>query len=283
MTELVVRRLLIDLQTPFAARWCGGDAFRSAFFNALSMSFPVGEQYFIDSVRRGLQALPDDKRQDLAPEVQAFIGQEATHRRLHSLFNAHLEQQGLHNGIAARAAARIRRQAGYDLRNHVAGTAATEHFTALFADWLLRHPEVLDGAEPRLKLLWQWHSAEESEHRSTAFDVYQRLGGSHLWRVRVFRYVSVVFLVDVLLQTLHNLWRGGSWWHARTWLSGWRVLMSRDGLLRGNFGGWRAYTDRGFHPRQLDDRLSREWLQAHARDFTVVGPVSASAPAGVTA
>ena len=34
MTDLVVRRLLIDLSQPFDRRWNGGDAFRSAFFNA---------------------------------------------------------------------------------------------------------------------------------------------------------------------------------------------------------------------------------------------------------
>lgn len=55
MTDLVVRKLLIDLTAPFPARWNGGDAFRSAFFNALSMSFPLGEQYFIDSVRAGIK------------------------------------------------------------------------------------------------------------------------------------------------------------------------------------------------------------------------------------
>ena len=58
MTDLVVRRLLIDLETAFAQRWNGGDAFRSAFFSALSMSFPVGEQFFIDSVREGVKKLP---------------------------------------------------------------------------------------------------------------------------------------------------------------------------------------------------------------------------------
>ena len=46
MKILPVRRLLIDLQTPFTRDWNGGDAFRSAFFNALSMSFPAGEQFF---------------------------------------------------------------------------------------------------------------------------------------------------------------------------------------------------------------------------------------------
>ena len=58
MTDLVVRRLLIDLETPFARHWNGGDAFRSAFFNALSMSFPLGEQYFMDSVRNGCLLYP---------------------------------------------------------------------------------------------------------------------------------------------------------------------------------------------------------------------------------
>ena len=94
MTDLVVRRLLIDLETPFARHWNGGDAFRTAWFNALSMSFPVGEQFFIDSVKMGLKALPDDRREAMAGEIQGFIGQEATHRRIHALFNDQPQAQG---------------------------------------------------------------------------------------------------------------------------------------------------------------------------------------------
>ena len=109
MTELVVRRLLIDLQTPFARRWNGGDAFRSALFNALSMSFPVGEQFFIDSVRRGMKALLADEREAREREVQGFIGQEATHRRIHALFNTHLERQGLVDHWQPRILRRLRR------------------------------------------------------------------------------------------------------------------------------------------------------------------------------
>ena len=62
MSELAVRKLLVDLNTPFDTRWCGGDAFKSAFFNALSMSFPVGEQFFIDSVREGAKQMYDATR-----------------------------------------------------------------------------------------------------------------------------------------------------------------------------------------------------------------------------
>ena len=89
-------------------------------------------------------------------------------------------------------------------------TAATEHLTALFADWLQHHPEALAGAEPRLQTLWMWHAAEEAEHRSTAFDVYRAAGGSHEWRVRLLRYVTFMFFADVTRQTLRNLWHDGS-------------------------------------------------------------------------
>jgi predicted metal-dependent hydrolase len=181
MTELVVRRLLVDLATPFEARWNGGDAFRSAFFSALSMSFPLGEQYFIDSVRTCFKALPEEQREKFAAEVQGFIGQEATHRRIHQLFNGHLERMGYVNKIEVIGAKRIQKAAHLDPRMHLAATAAVEHFTALFADWMLRHPEALEGAEERLQTLWLWHSAEESEHRSTAFNIYQASGGGPGW------------------------------------------------------------------------------------------------------
>ena len=77
MTTLTVRRLMIDLDTPLGATSCG-DAFRTAFFSALSMSFPAGEQLFIDSIRKGMAQLTEVQRAAHAAEVQGFIGQEAT-------------------------------------------------------------------------------------------------------------------------------------------------------------------------------------------------------------
>jgi predicted metal-dependent hydrolase len=271
MTDLVVRQLLIDLKTPFEARWNGGDAFRSAFFNALSMSFPVGEQYFIDSVRNALRSLPESERLRFAPEVQAFVGQEATHRRIHALFNGHLERLGYRNAIEAWASSRLQANAHRDVRVHVAATAATEHFTAIFANWMMRHPEALQGAEPRLQTLWLWHAAEECEHRSTAFDVYTAVSGDHGWRIRIFRYISVIFLWDVLRQTLRNLWHDGSLWHSSTWRSGAKLLFARDGMIRGNFGLWRDYLAPDFHPSQQDATLAKQWLRDHAQQFAVVG------------
>lgn len=271
MTDLVVRRLMIDLDAPLPARWCGGDAFRTAFFDALSMSFPVGEQYFIDSVRNAWRTLPEGQRARFADAVQGFVGQEATHRRVHAAFNAHLARRGLVNHIERRALRRIRANAHRDARVHLAATAATEHFTAVFAGWLMRHPEVLDGVEPRLRLLWTWHAAEESEHRAVAFDLYQACSGDHRWRLRLYRWVTVVFLTDLLAQTVSNLWRDRSLLRPSTWRSGWRLLFARDSLLRGNWRQWRAYLSPDFHPSQSDGADAARWLREHADVARPVG------------
>lgn len=271
MTDLVVRKLLIDMATPFPARWNGGDAFRSAFFGALSMSFPLGEQYFIDSVRNGMKTLPADIQQGFAKEIQGFIGQEATHRRLHGLFNGHLEKLGFSNELERRAARRMQNNAHRDVRVHVGATAATEHLTAIFADWMLRHPEALEGAEPRLQTLWLWHSAEESEHRSTAFDVYKAMNGSENWRLRIFRYITITFLADVTRQTIRNLWHDKSLFSWSTWRSAYKLLLAPDGMFRGNYQLWRAYMSADFHPCQQDASLSQQWLKDNTALYTAVG------------
>ncbi len=276
MTDLVVRRLLIDLEAPIARQWNGGDAFRTAWFNALSMSFPVGEQFFIDSVKLGVKALPEDRREAMAADIQGFIGQEATHRRIHALFNGQLEAQGHHNAWAERAARRMKRLEGLDPRHWVAATAATEHITAIFAEWMLAHPECLDGAEPRLRTLWTWHAAEEAEHRSIAFDLYVALGGNEVWRHRFMRIVTLHFLSDVFRQTIRNLWHDGELFKPRTWRSGWQLLFARGGLIRSIYTPWKRYFAPGFHPSQQDASAAERWLRENGDSYTVVGRSAAA-------
>lgn len=271
MSQLVVRRLLIDLQTPLPRHWCANDAFRTAFFNALSMSFPVGEQFFIDSVRNGLKAMPADQQQQYQAEVQGFIGQEATHRRIHSLFNAHLEKQGLVNEWAPRAEKNMQRMAGANPLHALAITAANEHFTAIFAEWLLRNHDLLDPSEARLKTMWLWHSAEESEHKNTAFDVYTALGGNHEWRVKWFRRITLVFLTDTLRQTVNNLQRDGTLWKWRTWKSASSFLFGKRGLMRQTFSSWREYVREDFHPNQQATDLSARWLADNSGQYSLAG------------
>ena len=283
-TELIVRRLSVDLSQGFSRHWNGGDAFLTAFANALSMSFPVGEQFFIDSVREGAKHLPDTPQfVDLKRTAKGFIGQEATHRHLHGLYNAHLEKQGLINHWGPRALARqvkgrqeLFSKSDKGHLHELAITAAFEHYTAIFGDLTLECQDQAGDwfgkAEDPLKTLWRWHAAEESEHKCVAFDIYQGLGGNHAWRMRWFWYVTVQFTTDVLRQTANNLWHDKTLFKPTTWWSAGKFFLGRRGLV------WRvtkpvwAYTRKDFHPMQVGNpNLSQKWLNAHTDQWQAVG------------
>src|SRR3954469_2280186 len=137
MSTLTVRKLNIDLSRGFARHWIGGDVYRTAFMNALSMSFPLGEQMFIDSVR----AVPADTIADpvLRAEVKDFVGQEASHRFVHQQYNDELARQGFPYTLEKSMRLRVARIAKLPLRDRLAITCALEHYTAMLADYVLRH------------------------------------------------------------------------------------------------------------------------------------------------
>lgn len=265
MNAITVRRLLVDLELGFDPLWNGGDALRTHCYNALSMSFPVGEQFFIDSVRAALPRLPEAVRQSCQGEVQAFIGQEAIHRHVHGLYNAELERQGLRNHWARWAGWRVERVGRLDPLHRLAITAAYEHFTAVLARAQLEHPGWMAGAQPELALVWCWHAVEETEHKAVAFDVYCAAGGSYRRRAAWFVWCSLLFAVEFTLQTLSNLRRSGHLWQWRTWRGAWALFLGPEGMMRAAAGPLAAYLARDFHPTQHDaSHLAAEWVRTNA-------------------
>ena len=281
---LTIRKLEVDLSQGFARHWHGGDAFLSQYYNALSMSFPVGEQSFIDAVKAGLVLLNDMpgtlENARLQLDAAQFIGQEATHRHIHGLYNAQLEKQGLVNRWQHWATRRIDygRKHQVHARHLLAITAAYEHCTAVFADGTLRYGSWFDAAEPRMATVWRWHAAEETEHRAVAFDLYQALGGNYAWRMRWYLYVLLLFALDASRQTVLNLWHDGTLFKAQTWWSAAKFFWGHNGTVWRCTGPLLTYFRRDFHPdheahsapEQQAQALAQRWLQDNAASFRVV-------------
>jgi predicted metal-dependent hydrolase len=262
MSTLTVRKLKVDLSKGFGRHWLAGDPYRTQLFNALSMTFPIGEQLFIDSVR----GIPESRIADpaLRAEVRDFIGQEASHRYVHQQYNAELSAQGLVFVREASLKRRVRYLARLDPLDSLAVTCAVEHFTAMLADGVLARPGWLDGAEPDMHTLWSWHAVEESEHKSVAVDVYRAAGGGYLRRVFWYLQSSFMLMLDIVIQTADSLRREGELWKARTWLSAARTWLGRDGIVWHMARPGLRYFAPSFHPWEHDNRaLIQRWLDAN--------------------
>lgn len=217
---ITVRHPQFHLSDTTSAAWLGGDAFRSQFFNSLSMIFPSGERYFIDSLRRVMRDISDPRVRE---HVLGFIGQESSHHRIHADFNRSLERLGLRNVVEPFIEWRIRHSGPVGPLDHAAITAGVEYFTSLLGEATLTRDGWLAGGPPELQALWKWHAAEEIEHGFIPLEVYGALGGGYLRRVVWFFYVSVTLSVDALIQTICNLHRTGAMWCLETWTRGGRL------------------------------------------------------------
>lgn len=236
--------------------WMNGDPVATAWFNALSATFPRGEAFFIESVK----AFRDGAPPKLEAEIRAFVKQEINHTREHIVFNKLAEDSGYDVAfIDRRVKEMLEMLDGRPKFLDLASTMALEHFTAMLGHELLKNPVYLDGADGDLGELWKWHAIEEIEHKGVAYDTWLHAtrGWSRFrrWRVKSLMMLLVTknFIKHRVEDTLNLLAQdgltGAKWkWRLLTY------LVVSPGFLRRIFPAWCAFFLPGFHPWNQDDR-----------------------------
>ncbi|HTK98302.1 MAG TPA: metal-dependent hydrolase [Pseudomonadales bacterium] len=252
-----------DLADCLSRDWHGNDPFRTAFFNSLSLTFPKGEKFFIDSVRAFQRGVHDPK---LSQEIRGFIGQEAIHSREHKQMNDVLCSARGYD--ANYMDARLDRDTAWANENlepitRLGATVTTEHLTAILGNALLTNPAWLDGADPRMAELWRWHAIEEVEHKAVAFDTYIASGGTRkalrtMLRLETWQLLRHVFAgMRMMLRADGLHLKPSIWWGGMKWLFG------KSGILRAVVPEWRDFMRADFHPWDANNReLIERWSAA---------------------
>ena len=124
--------------------WLRGAPVGSAMYDALSVTFPKGEAFFVESVRAFREGAPPK----LAAEIKAFTTQEVMHSREHVQFNRRAAEAGYDlSALEVRVDERLEITKTRPPIVNLAATMALEHFTAILAHELLRDPRHLAAAE----------------------------------------------------------------------------------------------------------------------------------------
>jgi len=236
--------------------WLGGDPVGTALYNALSATFPKGEAFFVESVRRFRDGAPPR----LAQEIKAFTTQEVMHSREHVAFNKRALEAGYDmSALEARVDWRLGIIRAKPPIASLAVTMALEHFTAILANQLLGNPRHLAGADAESAALWRWHSIEEIEHKGVAYDTW--LHATRDWtrlkrwkvKAKVMLLVTRNFVVDRTYGSLELLGQDGIT-GPKAWVRLFWFAYVRPGMLRKILGAWASFFMSGFHPWKHDDR-----------------------------
>jgi predicted metal-dependent hydrolase len=236
--------------------WCDDDPVLTEFFHALSITFPAGETFFIDSVLHYAPVIKA-KHPKLFADVDMFFKQEAAHTFVHEKWNERIEAEFGHpmDDIDAEIEEKLQGvRKGMSPINQLAVTACLEHFTAGLGHLLIGSPqgqELLTKFKEPQRSMWMWHAVEEIEHKKVAYDTYQAMNGGFIRRAIVMLFVSPIFLGRIVDLTLkfcraRGLGTMSSLWHLV------KFLLWSPGILARFIPHWLLWFKPSYHPAEHD-------------------------------
>lgn len=193
MSRLRGRKVHFEYPGDLRAGWHATMPELACVANSVSLMMPYLEPFVVRAVREALPHLEPD----LQGEARAYIAQEAQHHAQHQRFNSLIAAQvpgvGVLESLLRRTFDRLWRTRSE--RFHLAYAAAAEAGAYGVARWVERHhAELFRDADPTVASLYLWHLAEEVEHKSVAYDVYDARYDSR-WPLGGAMLVSIVLFV----------------------------------------------------------------------------------------
>ena len=244
--------LRIDWPDDLPMNWNDSSPFKTQFLNSLSVNFPDGERFFIDSIKPYKHRITDPAK---LAEIDEFIKQENWHRYVHTQYTDWMEHKGLPaKQIESRMAvfwAGIRNF--WSDRACLAATVCIEHITAVNSELFLKFRTSLKRMHPHFEQVWRWHGIEEIEHKSVAMDVYQSIGGTVGQRRIAMCFVLAYYTYYMFKNTFILLHADKQLWRWQTLKDAWVMLFDKQsGVIRCSAPHMIDFMRADWHPNQTD-------------------------------
>lgn len=184
MHDITVRRIEFDFPDDIDSVFIAGQPEESYGLIAFSLLLPYLEPYLIRTMNAAKKRVTDP---ELRKDIERFNAQEGQHYRQHRRFNDVIRTKGFERlpEFEVELEADYRRfSETKSLRFNLAYAEGFEAMTTAMAR-LAFETKSLERMHPAVCHLFSWHLIEELEHRTVAFQVYDHLVGSYVYRVAV--------------------------------------------------------------------------------------------------
>lgn len=261
MSEIQARDLKFGIDDSVPSRWSPEQPEFSHVASAFMAALPYLEPYFIQNIREAIPLLTDER---IADDARAFIQQEARHAQQHRDWNQVLARRfpgfdALERAIKNRLSSSRKR---HSLAFRLAYTSGYEALTYQIACFILEQRHMLlQGADPRVLGMLAWHAAEEVEHKSVAFDVFQAVHGGYLLRLVGLGAAFLSSLRDIRAIMFFLMRADGLLKDAESRA---RLRAVRLQLVTKLVPEFRHYVRPSYHPSQHQDpAIVSAWLAEH--------------------
>lgn len=162
--------------------WLNNSSVLTHFFNAMNLFLPAFEGFMVRVMRN---QLPRIKNTELEAPIRGFMKQEATHGQTHQKYNKILEAQGYKFKTALKIADFFFTEVlekYLSPKMCLALISGFENIATVFS-YIILKSNMLATANPTMRSLWEWHTAEEIEHSGLALKFLNHVDNRYWIRI----------------------------------------------------------------------------------------------------
>lgn len=251
-------RIELQFDSSIPKKWYYRSQFGTYLLNCFNLLFPGGEKFFLRTLKKAAAEISDRK---LLDDIKGFIGQESAHSYQHEkvwdIMRGHGydfdEYMRLFNILAFDVI-----EKSISDKMNLSITAGLEHFTAMLADIALSG-NLFEKTDPTMKALYEWHCAEELDHKAVAFDALQAVDDSYLLRIEGMILATILLFgfstAGVVTQMIQdrNIFNTKIWNEIGNFFFGKDFRMSEKSIT-----AFIEYFDVNFHPDNKNNRYLAE-------------------------
>ena len=186
MTEITVRKVAFEFPDDVPVIGNPAEISQSLGMVGFSFTLPHLEPYLIRTMRTAVRDVEDSR---LIEDMKHFSSQEGFHFQNHARINDLVcsklrpeTAQEMRQIESEMEADYQRFSKEHSLKWNLAYAEGFEAMTLVMA--LISFEKGFEGWDQRWANLYEWHLAEEVEHRTVCFDAYDTLYGDYFYRVR---------------------------------------------------------------------------------------------------
>jgi uncharacterized protein len=247
-TQIKPHRYAGNVDPNLPQHWFADSAFLTHLLNTWTIMFPAGERYFVRWCKKALEKVEDPK---VRKDILGFIGQETQHANQHEKLWDIIRQQGYNIDPLVKFLDKFcfgfLENAVPDRWNY-ACVAALEHFTAMFGEIFFETPELIDQMHPDMRALFEWHAAEEIEHKAVAFDQLIAVNDRYILRTGIMNAAVVLLYSITLSNVFYMMWQDKSIFKWKEWVTLYEGLFTKHDVARKTLVKFFEYYKADFHP-----------------------------------
>lgn len=250
--NVVPRRLVEDFPQNIKRFWFDDSPFLTRMMDAYTLLVPDNEQYYMRTIQKCIIQI---KNPELKNQVLRFFRQEGQHGIAHKKYWENLRGQNLPIGGFIKPTNFLLYnilEPITPLKLKISIVTFIEYINSYLGNIFLSK-KLLNKATPSMRKLFEWHFAEEIEHKAVAFDVYQNISGSYFLRTLAGLLVFPMFYFLNMLGTIYLLYCDRKLFSRLTWRDALNHFFFKDRVFFITLEFFLQYLKPSFHPWQIKD------------------------------